>query len=85
MKFSEWVELKEARSQESSMKCPYPKNKEFCREWNKYVQGERDDPFLDPKFSKLKPTERKPSGRRDTVFRKDDGYNRKLGKSVSDN
>jgi hypothetical protein len=83
MKFSLWVELKEARSQESSMKCPYPKNKEFCREWNKYVKGERGDPFLDRKFSSLKPTERKLSGRRDTVFRKDDGYDRKQGKSVS--
>jgi hypothetical protein len=83
MKFSEWVELKEMRSQESSMKCPYPKNKEFCREWNKYLEG-GPDPFVNPRFAHLKPKERKISGRRDTTFRKDDGYNRRQNKRVSE-
>jgi len=87
MKFSEWVELKEGkmRSLESSLKCPYPKNKEFCRAWNKHINEDGPDPYTIPKFSKLKRTERIPPGRPDTTFRSNDGYNRRQGKRVSDN
>jgi len=80
--FNEWIELNE--SLKSLLKCPYPKNKEFCREWNKWASGSGPDPYTLPKFSKLKRKERIPPGRPDTTFRKNDGYNRRNSKRVSD-
>ncbi len=81
--FKQWKTLSEdMRSAESHLRCPYPKNKEFCREWNKYVNQGGVDPFTMPKFAHLKRSVRQPMGRQDTTFRKNDGYNRKIGQSV---
>jgi len=55
--FKEWrlSEGKKARSQESELECPH-KDPKFCREWNKFINGERDkDPALDPEFAHLRP------------------------------
>jgi hypothetical protein len=41
-KFSEWIELRESR--DSELKCPHPEDKEFCREWNRWIRGEISSP-----------------------------------------
>ncbi len=44
MKFSKWIELREARSQKSLSKCPHPDNKEYCKEYKRFLNGEINTP-----------------------------------------
>jgi hypothetical protein len=81
--FKEWKQIHEnMRSQESVLKCPYPKNIEFCRDWNNYINKKGDDPFTMEKWKHLERKVRQPVGRPDTTFRHNDGYNRRQGKRV---
>jgi len=40
--FKDWHYWRESR--ESELKCPHPEDKEFCREWNRWIKGEISSP-----------------------------------------
>lgn len=40
LNFNEWKTLKESRKDE--LKCPHPKDKKYCQEWNRWIRGEID-------------------------------------------
>jgi len=47
--FKEWKNIIE--SQKDEMKCPHPEDKEFCRKWRLYINGEGEMPIHKSKAS----------------------------------
>lgn len=43
--FKEWKQINE--SQKSKLKCPKPRDKEFCKKWKLYLLGQGPDPHLE--------------------------------------
>jgi hypothetical protein len=40
--FRNWMTLRESR--DDLLKCPHPKDKEYCKQWNKWIRGELKSP-----------------------------------------
>lgn len=76
MKFSLWLEK---RNQKSAIGCPHPENKEFCREYNQFINGKRKTaPKIEDYESKKVATGHNPGPRASTYAdKKDKMYARK--------
>lgn len=49
--FSQWKKLNEGRRNRGRKEtdCPRPKDPEFCRKWNLYLNGQGPDPLAEEK------------------------------------
>jgi len=76
--FKEWKKLNEGKKD----RCPHPQNKEFCREYNRFINGERNAPPRIEDYEKQAVSTGHYSGPRSAVYAdKQDKKNARKGRT----